>query len=205
MRVADDVLRALRARPAGMTDAEIAAMLHKNHSQVNQVCRRLVDQGLLIRDGCAGGIISKARGGAPPVQVPAARTEASSASTGRGWEGNVEARVFTWGADIIVDQDAQRLTVEVRGWPGITYSRGERAGQPKLTARTLEPTHWFAQGLTALTGRGVGAASQLALAPPDAARRRTLLTEAGWVLDRLDITVFLVAAEGTVEMWGREN
>jgi MarR family len=224
MTVADDVLRALRARPAGMTDAEIAAILHKNHPQVNQVCRRLADQGLLVRDGSAGGIINKARDGASPVQVPAARTEASVAPAGWGWEGNIQARVATYlatsgwsiirvadtaqrerGADIIAEKDGQRLIVEAKGWPGTTYSRGERAGQPKPTAPTLQATHWFAEGLTTLIRRGPEAGSRLALALPDMARYRTLLAEAGWALDRLEITVFLVTAEGTVKSWEREN
>jgi hypothetical protein len=36
-------------------------------------------------------------------------------------------------------------------------------------------------------------------------RYRTLLGEAAWALDRLEITVFLVDAEGTVEMREQEN
>jgi hypothetical protein len=34
MTVSDDVLRALRARPASMTDADLAAMLGKRHQHI---------------------------------------------------------------------------------------------------------------------------------------------------------------------------
>jgi hypothetical protein len=223
MTVADDVLRALRARPASMTDAEIAAMLHKSHQQINQACRRLAQQNMLTRDNSRGESINKIHDGAPPTQAQGARTEPLAAAAAWGWEGNIQSRVATYlaasgwsiirvadtaqrerGVDIIAERDGQRLLVEVKGWPGTTYSR-ERAGQPKLTAPTLQAAHWFAEGLTTLIRRGAEAGSRLALALPDMARYRTLLAEAGWALDRLEIAVFLVTVEGTVKVWERES
>lgn len=40
---------------------------------------------------------------------------------------------------------------------------------------------------------------------PDMSRYRNLPAETGWALDRLDVTVLLVTADGAVEMWEREN
>jgi hypothetical protein len=220
--VSDDVLRALRARPAGMSDTELATTLRKNHPHINQVCHRLADQGLITRDGTSGRIVNKIPNDAPlhiQVQQKALSTEQAWA-----WEGNVQSRLTAhlaatgWsiirvadtaqrerGVDIIAMRDGQRLLVEVKGWPSITYARGERAGQPKPTQPTLQATHWFAEGLTTLIRRATEPGSRLALALPDMPRYRKLLGEAGWALGRLDITVFLVTEQGAVETWKREN
>ncbi len=64
--VADDVLRALHDRPEGMSDADLARMLDKNHAQINMVCRRLADRGLIVRDRTSGGIVNRDRDSAPP-------------------------------------------------------------------------------------------------------------------------------------------
>lgn len=223
MTPADDVLRALGARPAGMTDAELATMLAKGHPHINQTCRRLADQGLIVRDTSASGIVNRFRGDAPaPVRV--AQREPSSTASEWAWEGNVQSRVATrlaatgWsiirvadtaqrerGVDIIAERDGQRLLVEVKGRPSSTYARGELAGQPKPTQPSTQAGVWFAEGLTTLMRRGIEPRSRLAMALPDMPRYRNLLAEAGWALDRLDITVYLVAAAGAVEMWEREN
>jgi hypothetical protein len=223
MTVADDVIRALRARPAGMTDAELSAMLVKRHQHINTTCRQLADQGLIVRDTSHGGIVNRLRGDVPP-QVRVADGEPPSTASGWAWEGNVQSCVAThlaatgWsiirvadtaqrerGVDIIADRDGRRLLVEVKGWPSSTYARGERAGQPKPTQPGLQATHWFAEGLTTLIRRGAESGARLALALPDMLRYRTLLAEAGWALDRLDIRVYLVTADGAVETWEQEN
>lgn len=49
MTAADDVLRALRDRADGMTDAELSALLGKRHQSINQTCRWLADQGRIVR------------------------------------------------------------------------------------------------------------------------------------------------------------
>jgi hypothetical protein len=43
------------------------------------------------------------------------------------------------------------------------------------------------------------------LALPDNTRYRTLLGETGWALERLDVTVYLVTADGAVREWERES
>jgi hypothetical protein len=224
MTVADDVLRALRTRPEGMTDAELAALLRKRHQHINQTCRTLADQGLIIRDNAYGGIINKVSGVAPKRQAPEPRPPVASAAEEWTWEGNVQSRVVThltktgWniiavantaqrerGVDVIAERDGRRMLVEVKGWPSTTCARGERAGQPKPTPPSLQATHWFAELLTSLIRRGAGGESTLAMGLPDVPRYRNLLGEAAWALERLDITIYLVTADGAVRVWEREN
>lgn len=109
------------------------------------------------------------------------------------------------GVDIEAKRDGQQLLVEVKGWPSTTYARGERAGQPNRTQPTNQAGHWFAEALTTLIRRGAEPGTRLAMGLPDKPRYRTLLNETGWALERLDITVYLVAAEGAVQTWEREN
>ena len=49
MTVADRVLHALRGSSAGISDAELARLLGKGHQHINQTCRTLADQGLIVR------------------------------------------------------------------------------------------------------------------------------------------------------------
>lgn len=224
MTVADDVLLALRARPAGMTDADLAKMFGKNNAHINQVCRMLANQGRIVREDAYGGIVNKIRDDAHPSATRPTAPALSATEPEWAWEGNVQSRIATYlagagwsiirvadtaqrerGVDIIAEQGAQRLLVEAKGWPSTTYARGERAGQPKPTQPTLQATHWFAEALTSLIRRGDEPGVRLGLALPDMPRYRTLIGEAGWALERLGITVFLVNAEGAVEVVEREN
>jgi hypothetical protein len=225
MTVADEVLNALRENPVGLTDAELAALLGKRHQHINMTCRSLADSGLIVRDGASGSITNRLTADPPadeirrPVHMPAETADDDWAR-----EGNVQSRLVThlagadWrilsvadtarreqGIDIVAERDGARLLVEVKGWPSTTYARGERAGQPKPTQPTLQAAHWFASGLTTLIRRGGSTGVRLALALPDKRRYRGLLGEVGWALERLDITVYLVAADGSVQKWEREG
>jgi hypothetical protein len=223
MTVANDVIRALGTCPAGMTDAELAATLSKRHAHINMTCRQLADQGLIIRETSRGGIVNRLHGDTPPP-ARVGHEEPSRTVSEWAWEGNVQSRVAThlaatgWSiirvadtaqrerdVDIIAERAGQRLLVEVKGWPSSAYARGGHAGQPKPTQPTTQAGVWFAEGLTTLIRRGTEPRSQLAMALPDMPRYRNLLAEAAWALDRLNITVYLVIADGTIEMWEREN
>ena len=223
MTVADQVLQALRASSRGVTDSQLATLLGKRHPHVNQVCRQLADQGRITRDDTAGEIVNRAATTAPPERVPHQRT-APAADVDWAWEGNVQARLVAYlvstgwsiirvadtakrerGRDIIAEREGQRLLVEVKGWPSTTYARGERAGQPKPTPPTMQASHWFAEVLTSLIRSGSRPGEQLAMALPNVPRYRTLLSEARWALDRLEIAAYLVAADGTVETWERKD
>ncbi len=223
---ADDVLRALRARADGMTDAELSALLGKRHQHINQTCRRLADQGRIVRGhDSERGIVNKVSNDAPSSPVKSPRRSPLRAADEK-WEREerVQSRVVThlatngWsiiqvantarrerGVDIIAERDGQELLVEVKGWPSTTYARGERAGQPKPTEPSTQAGHWFAEALLTLVRRDAEPGTRLAMGLPDKLRYRKLLNEAGGALERLDITVYLVTAEGAVQTWEREN
>lgn len=108
-------------------------------------------------------------------------------------EGNVQARVAHFmiaegwtivsaadtatrqrGIDLVASRGAKRLAVEVKGFPGTVYARGERAGQPKPTAPTLQAKHWLAEALlAALLVRGNNAYDEVAIAFPNMPRYRS--------------------------------
>ena len=98
------------------------------------------------------------------------------------WEGNVQATVAGFltsegwviesvadtasrqqGVDLIATKQTRRLAIEVKGYPGTVYARGERAGQPKPTAPTTQARHWFAQALLTAVLTGGGQPSRLRL------------------------------------------
>jgi hypothetical protein len=87
---------------------------------------------------------------------------------------------------------APRLAVEVKGYPGTVYARGERAGQPKPTAPTTQARHWFAQALLTAVLVGGSEEREVAIAFPDMPRFRDLITRSEWALRRLGVRVFLV-------------
>ena len=135
------------------------------------------------------------------------------------WEGNVQATVARFlisegwviesvadtasrqrGIDLIATKRTRRLAIEVKGYPGTVYARGERAGQPKPTAPTTQARHWFAQALlTAILTGGMTERTEVAVAFPDMPRFRELIARSDWALERLGIRVFLAAESGHVE------
>ena len=197
-------------------------MLDKGHQHINQICRRLADQGLIVRDTTIGGIVNRFEDARRQVRV--ATAVAIRAASEWAWEGNVQSRVAThlaatgWsiirvadtaqrerGVDIIAERDGQRLLVEVKGWPSSTYARGERRRTAQADPAGSAGHPLVRRGPDLPDPAWRGARVRLALALPDMPRYRTLLGEAGWALERLDITVYLVTAEGAVEIWEREN
>jgi len=135
------------------------------------------------------------------------------------WEGNVQTTVARFlasegwviesvadtasrqrGVDLVATKRARRLAIEVKGYPGTVYARGERAGQPKPTAPTTQARHWFAQALlTAILTGGTTEQTEVAVAFPDMPRFRELIGRSDWALRRLSIRVFLVGEGGQVE------
>ncbi len=137
------------------------------------------------------------------------------------WEGNDQANVVAhlaqhgWsivsvadtasqqrGVDIAAERDGQPLLVEVKGWPGTTYARGEKAGQPKPTQPTSQAKHWYADALlTVLRLRGKDPEARVAIALPDMPRYRRLLEETRSSLSALDVRVMFVTENGVVAEW----
>ncbi len=177
MTIREDVLRLLRSTPEGMTDAELARRLGKLHQQVNQRCRQLATEGLLVRDSSASPIVNRLQHGvaAPPDPPPLAVSPAhempspqplATAQVEWSWEGNVQSAIVAhlaregWrvtrvadtaaqerGVDVVAERETETVLVEVKGWPSRVYARGERAGQPKPTQPTLQAKHWYAEAL----------------------------------------------------------
>jgi hypothetical protein len=105
MTVEDDVLRALRARADDMTDAELSALLGKGHQHINQTCRRLADQGRIVRGhNSERGIVNKVSIDAPssPVMSPQ-RSLLRAADEEWEREERVQSRVVTHLATNVVD------------------------------------------------------------------------------------------------------
>jgi len=72
------------------------------------------------------------------------------------------------GIDLVATNGERQLAVEVKGFPGTVYARGERAGQPKPTAPNLPACHWLAEALlAALLLGGSSDRTEIALAFPD--------------------------------------
>src|SRR5207248_1105760 len=127
------------------------------------------------------------------------------------WEGNVQATVARFlaaggwtiesvadtasrqrGIDLVATKGDRRLAVEVKGYPGTVYARGERAGQPKPTAPTTQARHWYAQALlTAVLTGDLDDPAEIALAFPDMPRFRELIGRSEWAIRRLGVRVFL--------------
>lgn len=206
----DEVLRALGDYPSGLTDAQLAHKLGKRPASVNGICHRLVEEGCIVRDGSSGRIINRTSSEQPSPVLRNSGAAPSMPYHEWAWEGNIQDQVVAhlaaggWtilhtsdtsrrerGDDILAERAGQRLLVEVKGW---------RTANPSAQAFIA-----FGEGLAKLTIRGAEPGLRLAMALPDKPRYRVFLGEASWALKRLDITVYLVTAEGSVEIWEREN
>jgi hypothetical protein len=156
----------------------------------------------------------------PSGHTPASSIEhPSDPSAPWYWEGNVQATVARFlaaggwtiesvadtasrqrGIDLVATKGDRRLAVEVKGYPGTVYARGERAGQPKPTAPTTQARHWYAQALlTAVLTGGSDEGTEIALAFPDMPRFRELIGRSEWALRGLGLRVFLADESGHVE------
>lgn len=107
------------------------------------------------------------------------------------------------GIDLVATRANQRLAVEVKGYPGTVYARGERAGQPKPTAPTLQAKHWLAEAmLAALIAGGTNDYTDVAIAFPNMPRYRDLIGKIRYALDGLRLRVLLVEEGGQVTEFG---
>jgi hypothetical protein len=103
------------------------------------------------------------------------------------------------GIDLLLERKGRRLAVEVKGFPGTTYARGAKRGQPKPTQQTLQAKHWFGEALlSAIRCQSSNPAYSVAIAFPDVPRYRSLIESTRHALLRLGIGVFLVQANGDV-------
>jgi Holliday junction resolvase-like predicted endonuclease len=225
MTIRDDIVRFLRENPEGLTDGELATRLGKLHQQVNQRCRQLAHEGHVRRDDSFGTIrnvlVSSPSARPAPVPPPVG----GSIHDDPRWEGNVQDAIVAhlasegWtivsaadtasqarGIDIIAERDRRRFLIEVKGYPGTTYARGEKAGQPKPTQPTLQAKHWLSDALLkTMRTREKHPEAQVAIGLPDMPRYRTLLCEIAGSLVALDVHVLLVHDDRTVTTWRTDH
>ena len=219
MTIRDDIIEALKARREGLSDAQLAKWLDKLHQQINQRCRALADQGLIVRDASSGTIINRWVADRVETSVPQQIEEPMMASASPdGWpqEAAVQSALVGWlarhgsdilrvadtatrerGTDIVASSDGVKLLIEVKGYPGTTYARGPMAGQPKPTAPSLQARHWLADALLkAMRLRGGDEEARVVIAMPDVPRYRSLLSEIDGSLERARIEAWLVESSG---------
>lgn len=218
MTIRDDILRLLRENPEGLSDAELATRLGKLHQQVNQRCRQLAREGHVRRDDGFGTI--RNRLASMPATKPVPAQHACTRDDPR-WEGNVQETIIDhlrgdgWtivraadtasqerGIDIIAERAGRQLLIEVKGYPGTTYARGEKAGQPKPTSPTLQAKHWLSDALLkTMRTRDQYPAAQVAIGLPYMPRYCSLLGEIANSLAALEVQVLLVHDDRTVTEW----
>ena len=103
------------------------------------------------------------------------------------WEGNVQAMVAShlaatgWrvrrvantatsehGVDIEADRQGERVVIEVKGYPGSTYARGERKGSAKTSSAAAQARAYFSNALlSGLLMRAEASGARVVLAFPD--------------------------------------
>jgi len=217
MTLADDILHLLRLRPEGMSDAELTQATGKLHQQINQRCRALAAQGVIVR-GPVDGLIRNRLFAASVVRGSAALPVGSADGRDWFWEGNVQSALCIWlvkegwsiirvadtatkerGADIEATWSGALLHIEVKGYPPTGYADPRRAGEVKRTQPALQAKHWYADALLKVVRlRDRHPLEDAAMAFPDIPRYRSLLEETGRSLRVLRIEVFLVAQTGSV-------
>jgi hypothetical protein len=134
------------------------------------------------------------------------------------WEGNVQAAVVShlaatgWrirrvantatsehGVDIEADRAGERLLVEVKGYPGSTYARGERKGAAKTGRVGAQARTYFSNALlSGLLMRAEAEGARVALAFPGVPTFENLGRRVVGPLTAAQIEVWLVAEDGTV-------
>ena len=215
MRLRDEVIQVLEGQTEGMTDAQLAERLGKLHQQINQRCRQLATEGLLVRDAASGTIINRLvrSDGAVSSQSAPPPSTVRSNPPAHPWphEVAVQGALVGWlvrenwriirvadaeaqeqGTDVIADRDGVRLLVEVKGYPGPMHARG-----PNPTPSTLQASHWLATALLrAMRMRGADQDSRIVIALPDATRYGALLSEIDRSLRGARIEAWLLTDRG---------
>lgn len=136
------------------------------------------------------------------------------------WEGNVQAAVVShlaatgWrirrvantatsehGVDIEADRQGERLAIEVKGYPGSTYARGERKGLPKTTPAPAQARAYFSNALlSGLVMRSENSDARVVLAFPDVPTFNNLGTRVATPLAAAGIEIWLVGEDGNVRV-----
>lgn len=103
------------------------------------------------------------------------------------------------GIDIVAAIGAERVGVEVKGYPSRNYADPARAGEVKRTAPSTQAGHWYAQAvLAAMRLRGKHPEMRSVIALPDFSRYRDLYADTQGSLSAADIAVWWVSGTGEV-------
>ena len=206
------ILAALREYPVGASDAQLAHRLGVTHQTVNQVSRKLVARGLLLRERQGGTLINR---------LLSAESESMSISEGGHasmslipssrpwyWEGNTQAKVVDFlvrdgwtirrvvdtasrerGKDIESERDGTTLWVTVKGFPDPTAK----------THPSVQAGHWFAGALfDVICWREEDPAARIAVALPMFERYQALRERTRWLESATPFGYLWVAETGDV-------
>lgn len=192
---------------------------------MNQICRNLAADGVIRRVLGPRKKIVNLRGADATADLRARAPRKSPQSETAPlpveewfWEGNVADRLCAFldadgwkivskadtgskqrGPDIAAKKGSSELFVEVKGYPSRHYRDASKAGLKKPTNPTVQAQHWYAQALLkALRLQTEHPWAKVVIGLPDFPRYRTLVSETGAGLERLNIQVFLVSENGQV-------
>jgi hypothetical protein len=222
--IREEILRVLQENPGGLSDSELATRLGALHQQVNQRCRQLALEGCVRREK-GSGTIRNVLVSVPATSPLATPITGSTIYDDPRWEGNVQDAIVAhlkaegWtiisaadtasharGIDVVAARDGQKLLIEVKGYPGTTYARGPKAGQPKPTQPTLQAKHWLSDAiLKAMRTRGKHPAALVAIGLPDMPRYRSLLADIAGSLSALEVLILLVHDDRSVSVWRKDH
>jgi len=105
------------------------------------------------------------------------------------------------GIDLVARREGRWLAVEVKGYPSTTYEHGPKRGQPKPTQPSNQARQWFSHallGMMLLLDRRPDA--EIAIAFADFPTYRNLISRTRFSFGLLGFGVYLVAADGTVDL-----
>jgi hypothetical protein len=101
--------------------------------------------------------------------------------------------------DIEADRSDERLMIEVKGYPGRTYSPGERKGAAKTTPAAAQARAYFSNALlTGLLMRAEAPGARVVLAFPDVPTYSNLGIRVTAPLNAATIEIWLVREDGEV-------
>jgi hypothetical protein len=107
------------------------------------------------------------------------------------------------GVDIIAAMDGSRLLVEVKGYPSRYYVHGDRKGEVKKTAPSIQARVWFADLImSSMLNSGDEPEANIVLCLPDLPTYRNLYDRVSPSLSHLGFTAAWVNEEGEVEWPG---
>jgi hypothetical protein len=213
----DTTLRTFINGPMCINSPDHHAVKYPDFERVGHGQYRLVSGGAVTSPSVERTTPPAARGPLDRGEQPAAHDQEWF------WEGNVQAAVVRhlaatgWsirrvaststsehGVDIEADHDGERLVVEVKGFPGSTYARGERKGTAKTTPAAGQARTYFSNALLAgLLMRAEEDDARVVLAFPDMPTFSNLGSRVLQPLTAAGVEVWLVDEDGDIEHLSR--